>query len=139
MERIPALSIRQPWAELIISGKKTIEIRSWYTEYRGLLWVHTGIKAMEELEREFGRSDLFKGGYVGSVRLDAVISLDRERWEAWNARHLCPGQDYEPGLFGWVLSAPHKFEKPIPGPGQLNLFYPSDELNKLLHQANSAN
>ena len=30
-----ALSFKQPWANLIASGKKTIETRSWGTDYRG--------------------------------------------------------------------------------------------------------
>jgi len=34
-----ALSIKQPWANLIASGKKTIETRLWDTEYRGPLLI----------------------------------------------------------------------------------------------------
>lgn len=30
-----ALSVKQPWAWLIVSGKKTIEMRVWATNYRG--------------------------------------------------------------------------------------------------------
>ena len=30
-----ALSLRQPWANLIASGEKTIETRTWKTNYRG--------------------------------------------------------------------------------------------------------
>ena len=36
-EDMKALSIRQPWAELILQGRKTIELRTWKTSYRGLL------------------------------------------------------------------------------------------------------
>jgi hypothetical protein len=32
-----ALSIKQPWANLIASGEKTIETRLWATDYRGPL------------------------------------------------------------------------------------------------------
>jgi hypothetical protein len=32
-----AISIREPWASLIHSGKKTIETRTWKTNYRGPL------------------------------------------------------------------------------------------------------
>lgn len=32
-----ALSVKQPWANLIASGAKTIETRTWYTPYRGPL------------------------------------------------------------------------------------------------------
>jgi hypothetical protein len=139
MERVPAISIRQPWAELILSGRKTIEIRSWSTEHHGLLWVHTGLKGIPELESEMGFSDLFKGGYIGSVVLDTVIPLDRHRWEVLDSRHLCSRGDYVPGQYGWVLSSPYKFEQPIPGPGQRGLFYPTTELGELLHRANSPN
>jgi hypothetical protein len=32
---VKALSIKQPWANLIAAGEKTIETRSWATDYRG--------------------------------------------------------------------------------------------------------
>lgn len=35
--KIKAISIKQPWVDLIISGKKTIETRKWKTSYRGPL------------------------------------------------------------------------------------------------------
>ncbi len=38
-----ALSIRQPWVELILLGRKTIEVRSWTTRHRGPLWLHAGM------------------------------------------------------------------------------------------------
>jgi len=42
LSRAPALSIKQPWAELILRGRKQIEVRSWSTAYRGFVWLHTG-------------------------------------------------------------------------------------------------
>jgi len=30
-----AISLKQPWANLVASGKKTIETRKWATKYRG--------------------------------------------------------------------------------------------------------
>ena len=35
-----ALSIRQPWAWLIVHGRKDIENRSWRTKFRGRFLVH---------------------------------------------------------------------------------------------------
>jgi hypothetical protein len=32
---VKALSVKQPWANLIASGEKTIETRVWATDYRG--------------------------------------------------------------------------------------------------------
>lgn len=34
-----ALSVRQPWASLIASGRKTLEVRSWSTSHRGELLI----------------------------------------------------------------------------------------------------
>jgi hypothetical protein len=39
---VKALSIRQPWAWLIVTGYKDIENRSWRTNYRGPLLIHAG-------------------------------------------------------------------------------------------------
>lgn len=36
------LSVRQPWASLIASGRKTIELRSWSTSYRGPVLIVSG-------------------------------------------------------------------------------------------------
>lgn len=38
-EIIKALSIKQPWASFIATGKKTIETRTWFTTYRGPLLI----------------------------------------------------------------------------------------------------
>lgn len=34
-----ALSVKQPWANMIASGEKTIELRIWETDYRGPLLI----------------------------------------------------------------------------------------------------
>lgn len=36
------LTIKQPWATLIIQGDKRFEFRSWQTKYRGDLLIHAG-------------------------------------------------------------------------------------------------
>ena len=40
-----ALSVKQPWAELIASGRKTIEVRSWGTGHRGPLLIVASLNA----------------------------------------------------------------------------------------------
>ena len=34
------LSLKQPYAELLVSGKKTIELRNWNTSFRGKFLIH---------------------------------------------------------------------------------------------------
>ena len=36
------LTIREPWASLIINGYKKYEFRSWKTNYRGVVLIHAG-------------------------------------------------------------------------------------------------
>jgi activating signal cointegrator 1 len=44
-----ALTVRQPWATVLVRGVKTVEYRTWPTTYRGLLAIHAG-RALPSLE-----------------------------------------------------------------------------------------
>lgn len=35
-----ALSFRQPWAELVLAGRKTMDLRTYNTHYRGRILIH---------------------------------------------------------------------------------------------------
>jgi len=37
-----ALSVKQPWAWLIVNGYKKIENRNWPTSFRGRIYIHAG-------------------------------------------------------------------------------------------------
>jgi hypothetical protein len=118
-----ALSVRQPWAEWILQGAKSIEVRTWDDDYRGPLLLHTGKRPASEWEGKPEASGLFFGGYVGLVVLEAIVPFDRARWTAWADRHLDRGE-YRPGLFAWILGQPRRLAEPIPGEGKVKLFYP---------------
>jgi len=128
----PALSVRQPWAELIVSGRKRLEIRAWQRSYRGRIWVHAGKHVDERLDASFGMRGLYRGGFIGSVDITAVEPLDERRWEAWREWHQDSGP-FQPGTFAWVLANPRTFVSPVPGPGGLGLFdVPSDLCAQLI-------
>ena len=129
-----ALSIRQPWAELILQSRKTIELRSWDTDYRGYLWLHTGKGAAPDLDRSFGISDPPRGAFVGRIALTDISSIDAQRWERWRSQHLDSGH-YEPGHFAWILSSAERLRVPIPAPGKLKLFEVNEELVRRLQAA----
>lgn len=122
VDKVPALSVRQPWAELILTGRKKIEIRSWATAYRGPLWLHASSRADRPV---YGLKleDLFKGGFVGRIDLVAIVPFEQERWEQWRSMHLDPGS-YQPGLFAWIVESPIRLSSPLPAPGALKLFSP---------------
>lgn len=35
------ITLHQPWATLLVMGVKVIESRTWRTQHRGVLWIHS--------------------------------------------------------------------------------------------------
>lgn len=68
-----ALTVRQPWAWLIVQGWKPIENRDWWTRFRGPFLVHAA-KCMTRDEYEACR--IFVAGF-SSVRLPPMEALER--------------------------------------------------------------
>ncbi|TKY81796.1 ASCH domain-containing protein [Pectobacterium polonicum] len=65
-----ALSIRQPWAWLIVNGYKDIENRTWNTKYRGPVLIHASSRKPTKAEVEEARKVLmFSHGVHVSVRM----------------------------------------------------------------------
>jgi activating signal cointegrator 1 len=133
-----ALTIRQPWASLVILGVKTMESRSWRTAYRGEIAVHAG-RTFGRAERYFAQgavalpyllaarldpNSLPRGVVLGTVMLEDCKSVD-ELYEfiqgRAGARERLLG-DYGPGRFGWILRHPTAFAEPVPAAGALSLW-----------------
>jgi hypothetical protein len=117
-----ALSVRQPWAWLIVAGYKDVENRSWRTDYRGRLLIHASqtadkwaMGAYQEQAEEYGYDlpdEYPTGAIVGSVELvDCVEQYDSEWFE---------------GPIGWILDKPEAFASPIPAKGKLGLWEAPD-------------
>jgi hypothetical protein len=47
------LSLKQPYSELIVSGRKTIELRKWNTKYRGRFLIHVFPEAPKTNKNSF--------------------------------------------------------------------------------------
>lgn len=118
-----ALSFRQPWAELILQGRKTMDLRTYNTHYRGGLAVHASQTVEAEMCREHGLSsnNLDTGGVVGTVELLDVIPLDEVAYNKHLDAHLA-GRRWREGLYGWVLAHPQRLPEFIPARGRTNLF-----------------
>lgn len=124
-----ALSFRQPWAELILQGRKTIDLRTWPTRHRG----HLAIHASQQMEVEICRlynldpATLTTGALVGVVEVVEMVPLDDGKWESLRDQHLKPGP-FPGDLLGWRLHDPQRLPQPIPLSGRLGLFSIPDEL-----------
>ena len=123
-----ALSIRQPWAGLILRGLKDIENRDWTTKYRGVIAIHAsqalywddfnaasatckslGIRIENPVEFD----EFQRGAIVGTVELIDVVTDSDSPWFL--------------GAYGWVLRNP-RIVKPIPYKGKLGFWTFPDDL-----------
>ena len=117
-----ALSIRQPWAWLVVNGYKDIENRTWRTPFRGRIYVHAGQRTMADDypdQREHIRrtgmvvpQSLALGSIVGEVTITGCVDLSDSPW-------FC-------GPYGFTLADPFAYETPIPYRGQLGFFEVDD-------------
>ena len=89
MSTMRVLTVRQPWASLIVLGHKNIENRTWSTRYRGPLLIHAAsapsVNAREAraLAASLGvglPASLPLGRIVGVVNLDECVSHSPSPW-----------------------------------------------------------
>jgi len=118
---LKALTIRQPWAELILRGRKPFELRSWRTKYRGLLVIHAAAKVDAWDARHFGLdpAKLVTSAFVGFAILSDVRPYTRADARLLKRRRA--GYGWFPGNLSWVLRKPRRIA-PVRAKGQLSLF-----------------
>lgn len=127
-----ALSFRQPWAELILQGRKTLDLRTYPTHYRGPLAIH----ASKTIERDacaqhaLDPDRLATGGVVGVVELVDVLPLTQADYEQRRAEHLA-GRAYRDDMQGWVLRHPQRLPELVPVTGRMSLFNVDLDLDQL--------
>ncbi|MDX1927890.1 MAG: SNF2-related protein, partial [Pirellulaceae bacterium] len=101
-EKLKGLSIRQPWAEMILQGVKTVEYRSLPTKLRGKIYIYASLgktdldpadRADIELELDKPIASLPTGVVVGTVEVTD-----------------CHGSD---GEFEWHLENPERLSSPL--------------------------
>jgi predicted transcriptional regulator len=114
-----ALSLKQPYAELILQGKKKIELRNWNTNFRGEFFIHASKKPDKESMKKFGFSELPLGCIVGKVTLSYVKKyLDEAEHQKDKDLHLASSYW---GNYGFVLENPLRVDK-IPSKGKLGFW-----------------
>ena len=84
-----ALSLTQPWATLVASGRKQVETRSWTTSYRGPLLIHAA-KGFPVYAREFALIVYGNPAVLPYLPLGAIVAraylLDVRRTESMLTR-----------------------------------------------------
>jgi ASCH domain len=103
-----ALSLKQPWAALLVHGLKTIEIRRWPTARRGRILIHAArvpddrAEAWAHVPAEFMETAQLRGGIIGAGDItDCLTYGTLEAFQADQAHHLNDPSWFKPPLYGF--------------------------------------
>jgi hypothetical protein len=120
---LKCLSLRQPYAELVVAGRKTIETRTWKTNFRGKFLVH----ASKVIDRESSDilnidcSKLTRGAVIGLAFLyDVKKYSTKQDFIADKDKHF--SSIFSEPKYGFLLKDAMKLNKPIPLAGKLGFF-----------------
>jgi hypothetical protein len=119
-----ALSLKQPWAALLVHGLKTVEVRRWPTARRGRVLIHAAKVSDERPEawahvpRELHEAARLVGGIVGAGELTGCVPYrSAQAFSEDQPRHLNDPAWYRGGvLYGFTFThlTPLPF-RPLPG------------------------
>lgn len=130
-----ALTICQPYAELIACGEKRVENRTWATSYRGELLIHAG-KSRQWLDlgtdAELNEIDVPTGIYLSTLDFGAIVA-NAKLIDCLNVEAIMSGRYDEQypwlrshkhvsGPWCWVLADVVRIEPGIPWSGAQGLW-----------------
>lgn len=114
------LTVKQPWAYLLCSGLKNIENRTWKTNYRGTILIHSSAKGIDFKDPKSLFTDeqwnaipkgiqekmitmevIDDGSIIGSVELGDCVQNHPSVWA-------------EKGVWNWVVKNQKIFDSRIP-------------------------
>jgi len=124
-----ALTIKQPWASLIAHGIKDIENRTWKTNFRGRIYIHSSTPKKFEIQLNDEQTRLalpvLKDAFSGNLPFGAIIgevdiidcvinhsSIWAEQSDVFRKTHSA-GVVSRPPIYNWVLANPVLYEDPI--------------------------
>lgn len=126
-----ALTIKQPWASLITEGYKKYEFRSWKTNYRGKILIHSGLSLEKDMQERFKDYNLdYQLGYIiGEAEIvDCILVYEKFNEELRNIDPIVYGRSNHVENYAWKLENIKKYDNPIPCKGKLGLWNYEGEL-----------
>lgn len=136
------ITVIQPWALLLATGKKKMETRSWKTNYQGKILIHAGKKPYSQVEPLIPAGDRKRiretlrlgyidwrdriptGAIIGIANLVNCVAIDEKMERVIQKQY--PDEyafgDFTAGRYAWVMEDPVLFEKPIPAKGKQGLW-----------------
>jgi hypothetical protein len=118
---IRVLSIRQPWASMLMLGFKSSEIRTMPTHIRGLVAIHASKSKPSQKEVDWLRSygynvstTLSKGVILGTISLTGCTKIESKgHFRSTVDAHMNNPDWYKDGLYAWEMEDPKLLDIPI--------------------------
>jgi len=118
------LSLKQPYAELLVSGRKTIELRTWNTKFRGEFLIHAS-KKIDKSACEKNKIDPYSvttGAIIGKAILyDVKYYTNRTLFLKDRNKHLAGTKSFDHN-YGFLVKNARRFKTPLFIPGKLGFF-----------------
>lgn len=117
------LSVSQPFADLIISEKKTIELRNWNTNFRGEFLIHSPLKIRtDDSKRLKIKKKFVTGAIIGKAQLYDVKQYYSIKEIKSDQKFHFASKKFHNKTFGFMLKNAKPLRVPIPWKGQLGFF-----------------
>jgi predicted transcriptional regulator len=120
---LKCLSVSQPFADLIISGKKTIELRKWNTNFRGEFLIHAPLKIRtEDCKRLKINKKFVTGAIIGKAEIWDVKKYNSIKEIKMDQKFHLASKNFHDKTFGFRLKNAKPLRIPITCKGQLGFF-----------------
>ena len=120
------LTIKQPWATLIMQGNKRFKFRSWQTKYRGELLIHAGKGIDKETMKRLAKyipKDMPTGKILGKVTVVDCVKMSPKfkKMLLEENKDIYADSSFKEN-YCWQLENVEVFREPIETKGKLSLW-----------------
>lgn len=122
---VKVISIKQPWASLIVEDYKNFEFRTWKTNYRGEILIHASktidnkhLKRFDDLQLDYPT-----GKIIGKVYLSDCLEMTKKfenELIVYNSQVYGANKDRKG--YAFKLDEVERFTKPIEISGKLGIW-----------------
>jgi hypothetical protein len=144
------LSVKQPWAEALLIGAKSIEVRTWWPRVQLPMFIaiHAGKSVALDAPANVWNAARMKpshpsmvsrlGGIIGAAtlveRIDFSLSEGKRNWQRYAAEHMNPLDWWADNLVGLRFADPVRFPRLLPLRGRLGLFEVHEDMARAVEQ-----
>lgn len=119
------LTIKELWATLIIDGYKMYEFRSWKTNYRGKVLIHSGLSIENDMLSRFKDYNIHcsRGAIIGEAMLTDCVLVDEQFYkQLLEIDPVIYEKSNHSMKYGFKLENVKKYDNPIYVKGKLGLW-----------------